>query len=189
MYVPSMPPLLCPNLKVFGHEVWHFALAGEGTCFYTKHKKSFILHKNQMGISNLRTILTAWACRTGCWAARTFRPCWPGASWDGGIPLTRWGHSPYEMGTFPLPDGCGVPGLLPGVDHWTSLSIWAVSPELVAGQFGRVDHGDRRCRMRKREKPNYCIQHNLLTFGAYENCPCNWVAVWKPWPSGDRVNL
>ena len=27
----------------------------------------------------------------------------------GGIPLTRWGQ--------PLPDGCGVPGLLPGVDH------------------------------------------------------------------------
>ena len=23
---------------------------------------------------------------------------------DGGIPLTRWGHSPYEMGAFPLQD-------------------------------------------------------------------------------------
>ena len=43
-----MPPLLCPNLKVFGHEAWHFALAREGTCFYTK--RSFISHNNQKGI-------------------------------------------------------------------------------------------------------------------------------------------
>ena len=149
-YVPSMPPLLCPNLKVFGHEVWHFALAGEGTCFYTKHKKSFILHKNQMGISNLRIILTARACRTGCWAARTCRPCWPGASWDGGIPLTRWGHSPYEMGTFPLPDGCGVPGLLPGVDHWSVSS-------------DNLD-GSREWEKRRNER--------ITVFNS------NWVAVW-----------
>ena len=60
------------------------------------------------------------------------------------VKCTRWGHSPYEMGAYASPyEMCGVPGLLPGVDHWTSLSIWAVSPELVAGQFGRVDHGDR----------------------------------------------
>ena len=82
-YVPSMPPLLCPNLKVFGHEVWHFALAGEGTCFYTKHKKSFILHKNQMGMLNwlLGNSYVLTMLRWG---------------------LLRWGHSPYEMGAFPL---------------------------------------------------------------------------------------
>ena len=107
-----MPPLLCPNLKVFGHEVWHFALAGEGTCFYTKHKKSFILHKNQMGIF-----------------------------------FHRWElHS--SRNNFLL----HLDGVVSTVLNW----LLGSSAELVAGQFGRVGLG-HRCRMRKREKTNYCI--------------------------------
>ena len=60
--------------------------------------------------------------------------------------LLRWGHSPYEMGAFaapyemgafPLRGECGVPGLLPGVDHWT------VSPDV---------NGVAIARMRKRKR-------------------------------------
>ena len=35
-WVPSMPPLLSPNLKVFGLETWHCALTREKTLLKRK---------------------------------------------------------------------------------------------------------------------------------------------------------
>ena len=131
-----------------------------GHAFTQNIKNHLFCIKNQMGIPNLRTILTARACRTGCWAARTCRPCWPGASWDGGIPLTRWGHSPYEMGTFPLPDGCGVPGLLPGVDHWI-----VSSDNLDGSRTGLVESGLRE--WEKGKDSELICPHKLSTL---RNC-------------------
>ena len=74
--------------------------------------------------------------------------------------LLRWGHSPYEVGAFPLPDG----------DISLTRWVWGARAssggrplDRVVGQLGRV------ARMRKRKKrANYCIQYNLCCVHAYE---------------------
>ena len=132
-YVPSMPPLLCPNLKVFGHEAWHFALAGEGTCFYTKHKKSFILHKKSNGHSESEDHSDGASVSNWLLGSSDVSTV---LTWS----LLRWGHSPYEVGAFPLRDG----------DISLTRWVWGARAssggrplDRVVGQLGRV--ANRAC--------------------------------------------
>ena len=92
-----MPPLLRPNLKVFGRKFGTVPWPGRGHAFTQKQIIYFAQKLN--GHVALEDNSTAWMWRTGCWAIRTCRPCWSGASRgggicsplrDGGIPSAEW---------------------------------------------------------------------------------------------------
>ena len=133
---PKHAPPFCVQIWKYLDESLALCLDQRGDMLLHKDK-SFISHKK----SNGHFPQTSWACWT------TFSSQQNVSNWllgNSDVKCTRWGHSHYEMGAFPLRDG-GIP--------LTSC---------------------RTCRLReweRKEKTNYCIQHNLLTFGAYESCP------------------
>ena len=63
-WVPSMPPLLSPNLKVFGLETWHCALTREKTLLKRKTGKNL---KGNFGVEALHKnkILKIYKCYNG----------------------------------------------------------------------------------------------------------------------------
>ena len=104
-----MPPLLWPNLKVFGHELTLTSLdQGGGHTFTQTQKQSFISHKsNVRGTTFFKRLL--WTILSSSAGRRRVDRVELVAGQFGCVDRDNLGRVAYEMGAFPLRDAGRVP--------------------------------------------------------------------------------